>query len=109
KRLLSLQRVQPAGEDVAFAAAVPFPQLDRRIVIDSSRNIDRQRVQGFDEMQRRAADIAGGLRARGGGSILARSTAQKVLHPSARSLARRLRGSRLRRLYSTCRGGRRWR
>ena len=39
--LLALQRVEAAREDVALAAPVAVPQLDRRFVVDGARNVDR--------------------------------------------------------------------
>ena len=39
--LLALQRVEAAREDVAFAAAIAVPKLDRCFVVDGARNVDR--------------------------------------------------------------------
>ena len=52
--LLALQRVEAAREDVAFAAPVAVPQFDRGLVVDGAGDVDRKRVQRFDDMQRRA-------------------------------------------------------
>ncbi|TAZ14767.1 hypothetical protein ELH81_12195 [Rhizobium leguminosarum] len=43
--LLALQRVEAAGEDVALAALVTAPEIDRGVVIDGAGDIDRERVQ----------------------------------------------------------------
>ena len=57
--LLALQRVEAAREDVALAAPVAVPQLDRGVVVDGACDVDRQRVQRFDDVQRRALLAAG--------------------------------------------------
>ena len=54
ERLLPLQGVEPAREDVAFAALVALPQLGRRVVIDHARDIDRERVERFHRLARLA-------------------------------------------------------
>ena len=58
--LLALERVKPAREDVAFATAIPVPELDGRFVVDRAGDVDRKRVERLDQMQRRT--LAGGCR-----------------------------------------------
>ena len=60
--LLAFQRIEPAREDVALAPAVAVPQLDRGLMIDGTRNVDRQRIERLHHMGRRAR---GAGRARG--------------------------------------------
>src|SRR5262249_44786570 len=42
---LPLHGVEALGEDVAFAALVAVPQLDRRVMVDHAGDIDRERVE----------------------------------------------------------------
>src|SRR6185295_1808808 len=48
ERLLTLRRVKPAREGVLFAALIAIPQFDRRIVIDETRDVDRERIERVD-------------------------------------------------------------
>ena len=50
--LLTLQRIEPAGEHVAFAALVTIPKVGRSVVIDHPRNIDGQRIERLDGVAR---------------------------------------------------------
>ena len=101
--LLALQGIEPPGEEVLLAATVTLPKLDRRIMVDGPRDIERERAE------RRAADIGRcgrsgrpvcgavaarlgfdvdrlGRRRRGGivaaSFIVARSPAKQVGHPA---------------------------
>ena len=52
KCLLTLQRVKTTGEDIAFATAVAVPELNRCFMIDCTSNIDRKRVERFNDVAR---------------------------------------------------------
>src|SRR3984893_17596010 len=47
--LLALRRVEAAREDVALAALVAVPQFDGGVVVDEAGDVDRKRVERFDD------------------------------------------------------------
>jgi hypothetical protein len=53
ERFLALCGVEPAAEDVPFAAPVAIPEIDNGIMVEQARNIERQRVDRVDRAVRR--------------------------------------------------------
>src|SRR5436305_172489 len=80
-RTRALRGIEPAAEDVPFAAPVTIPEIDDRIVIEQARNIERQRVDRINRTVRRLT--IGLLPRRGFVAVFARGARQQIGEPAA--------------------------
>src|SRR5579884_3963603 len=89
--LLSLQRVEPPREHVALAALVAVPQVDRGLMVDHPRNVDRQRIERLDRVPDRAFVVARGLARKFMPRLvaLARGAAEQVAEPASTAVGGR--------------------